>query len=346
MSEHVFVVRAIVTGVCVLALLVGGSQAAFVCDFEEPAYSTTGGSDGEGSLQDQNNWNLYYFEGGPEDPPEPWYAQVSTENPNTGTQSLKVTEDAKMGNDLGEDFGDEVTLKVSLSRDGTDAGAYGGIFVYLGAEGVDEADWSKVAAQFGLGLNTAVVTYRDGGSYVTVAPFVPEEWYNFEASIHFDAADPDGGSYDLKITSTDPNWTDYSATGIKFRGGAAAVGAEDITLNRFQGGVDPAWVDDLLIVSTDELALDGDLNSDGFVGGDDLDIVRSFWGQNVPAGDLLQGDPSGDGFVGGDDLDIVRANWGQGTPPAPSAVPEPASWILLLVGAVFAMAAGWRRVSR
>ena len=251
MSEHVFVVRAIVTGVCVLALLVGGSQAAFVCDFEEPAYSTTGGSDGEGSLQDQNNWNLYYFEGGPEDPPEPWYAQVSTENPNTGTQSLKVTEDAKMGNDLGEDFGDEVTLKIALSRDSTDAaGTYGGLFVYLGTEGVDQADFSKTAAQFGLGLDTGVVTYRDGGSYVSVAPFAASQWYTFEASIHFDDTDPNGGSYDLKITSTDPNWTDFIATGIQFRGGSAAVGAEDILVNRFQSGTLPDWVDGLSIGKT------------------------------------------------------------------------------------------------
>jgi len=68
-----------------------------------------------------------------------------------------------------------------------------------------------------------------------------------------------------------------------------------------------------------EFCLEGDLNDDGFVGGNDLDIVRANWGQNVTAGDLLAGDPSGDGFVGGDDLDIVRANWGQGTPPMPVA---------------------------
>jgi len=65
--------------------------------------------------------------------------------------------------------------------------------------------------------------------------------------------------------------------------------------------------------------LSGDLNGDGFVGGDDLDIVRSHWGQYVTPGSLLSGDPSGDGFVGGDDLDIVRCCWGQGTPPAPAA---------------------------
>ena len=76
----------------------------------------------------------------------------------------------------------------------------------------------------------------------------------------------------------------------------------------------------------------GDLNSDGFVGGADLDIIRSFWGQNVTPGNWLKGDPSGDGFVGGDDLDAVRANWGQGTPPAPAEVPEPSAAMFVVLG--------------
>jgi len=96
------------------------------------------------------------------------------------------------------------------------------------------------------------------------------------------------------------------------------------------------------IAVDDGSGLAGDLNSDGFVGGDDLDIVRSFWGQNVTLGDLLSGDPSEDGFVGGDDLDIVRANWGQGTPPAPTSVPEPGTAVLLL-GAVAAWFFMFRR---
>ena len=61
---------------------------------------------------------------------------------------------------------------------------------------------------------------------------------------------------------------------------------------------------------TPTTALPGDLNSDGTVNSDDLNIIRAFWGQNVPAGSLLQGDPTGDGTVNSDDLDIVRANWG------------------------------------
>ena len=99
------------------------------------------------------------------------------------------------------------------------------------------------------------------------------------------------------------------------------------------------YIDDLIYtVGSGESPLDGDLNSDGFVGGDDLDIVRSFWGQTVEQGNLLQGDPSNDGFVGGDDLDIVRANWGQGTPPAPSSVPEPSLPVFVLSGLLATMA--------
>jgi len=69
----------------------------------------------------------------------------------------------------------------------------------------------------------------------------------------------------------------------------------------------------------------GDLSGDGFVGGDDLDIVRSYWGQNVPPGLFIMGHPSGDGFVGGDDLDIIRTYWGDGggsIVPWPDGVPD------------------------
>ena len=78
--------------------------------------------------------------------------------------------------------------------------------------------------------------------------------------------------------------------------------------------------------------LAGDLNSDGYVGLDDLDIVLGAWNQSVPPGNPLA-DPSGDGFVGLDDLDIVLGNWNAGTPPADgAAVPEPAMVVLLALG--------------
>jgi polysaccharide biosynthesis protein PslG len=84
----------------------------------------------------------------------------------------------------------------------------------------------------------------------------------------------------------------------------------------------------------DFAAVDGDLNGDGFVGVDDLNIVLSAWNQTVNTGDFLAGDPSGDGFVGVDDLNVVLANWNSGTPPSADAsntVPEPTS-MLVLVG--------------
>ncbi len=75
--------------------------------------------------------------------------------------------------------------------------------------------------------------------------------------------------------------------------------------------------------------IDGDLNGDGFVGLDDVDIVLINWNLNVTAGDLLSGDPSGDGYVGLDDLDIVLNDWNAGTPAdAIVFIPEPTTLIL------------------
>jgi len=73
----------------------------------------------------------------------------------------------------------------------------------------------------------------------------------------------------------------------------------------------------------------GDLDGDGFVGINDLNIILGAWNQSVPPGDP-DADPSGDGFVGLDDLNAVLGNWNAGTPPPPgAAVPEPASLTLL-----------------
>ena len=66
----------------------------------------------------------------------------------------------------------------------------------------------------------------------------------------------------------------------------------------------------------------GDLNGDGAVNSDDLNIVRANWGCSVTPGSLIDGDPTGDGVVNSDDLNIVRANWGTHAPAATAAATE------------------------
>ena len=81
-----------------------------------------------------------------------------------------------------------------------------------------------------------------------------------------------------------------------------------------------------IVVST----LVGDLDGDGFVGIDDLNIVLGNWNQTVPPGDPLA-DPSGDNFVGIADLNLVLGNWNAGTPPLDgAAIPEPGTGLLLM----------------
>ena len=55
--------------------------------------------------------------------------------------------------------------------------------------------------------------------------------------------------------------------------------------------------------------LPGDLNLDGFVGLDDIDIVLANWNTTVTPGNILQGDPTADGYVGLTDLDVILNNW-------------------------------------
>ncbi len=87
-------------------------------------------------------------------------------------------------------------------------------------------------------------------------------------------------------------------------------------------------VGNAFVAISDIVLIAGDLNADGFVGIEDLNIVLSSWNQTVTNGDLLSGDPSGDGFVGIEDLNVVLGNWNSGTPPADLAVPEPATLAL------------------
>ena len=77
-------------------------------------------------------------------------------------------------------------------------------------------------------------------------------------------------------------------------------------------------------------ALAGDLDADGVVGLDDLDIILTQW--NTDGSADPRADINGDGYVGLDDLDIVLNQWGAGSTPPVSPVPEPVSLGLLMLG--------------
>jgi len=118
-------------------------------------------------------------------------------------------------------------------------------------------------------------------------------------------------------------WTDASVIVLDIHPDIKGIVGSDLLtsgwINAFYGGSD-GYIDKVqldfraldLLGNDPNTDLEGDLNGDGFVGGDDLDLIRAHWGDTVTPGDLLSGDPSGDGFVGGDDLDLVRNHWGEG----------------------------------
>ena len=77
----------------------------------------------------------------------------------------------------------------------------------------------------------------------------------------------------------------------------------------------------------------GDANNDKIVNGQDIAQVATNWlhiGSNVP------GDVNGDGIINGQDIAVIASHWlntyGGGNGGPSSAVPEPGTWLLLLVG--------------
>jgi hypothetical protein len=73
----------------------------------------------------------------------------------------------------------------------------------------------------------------------------------------------------------------------------------------------------------------GDVNLSTCVDDDDLSLLLANWNIGTTWG---TGDLNASGNVDDDDLSLLLANWGAGCSPAPEAVPEPASALILLLG--------------
>jgi sialidase-1 len=107
-------------------------------------------------------------------------------------------------------------------------------------------------------------------------------------------------------------------------GGASSVTRGTISIDYIrwtgEGGFAPPIVVPML----------GDVNNDGFVDIFDVNVVSANWGTAGPAGDA-----NGDGNVDIFDINLISSNW---SPPAgggaESAVPEPATWISLMLSAM------------
>jgi hypothetical protein len=132
---------------------------------------------------------------------------------------------------------------------------------------------------------------------------------------------------------------------------AAGQSFEIITANAITGQFDPENLPDLgtelsLVVDYGATAVTllvqggciphiGDANNDGAVGIADLSALADNYG--ATGAEWRQGDFNGDGVVGIADLSALADNYGwtgQPCPPAASAVPEPATVLLLVGGAV------------
>jgi hypothetical protein len=172
-----------------------------------------------------------------------------------------------------------------------------------------------------------------GGDGVVPGSIVPDiDRYTLTLQVGEKATLTSGTPFDhvegIPLNSLDPAIRVFDPNGVEiaFDDNGASDGRNAVlTFTATVGGV--YTIEVLSATGAGEYLLDidraallpGDLDGDGFVGIDDLNIVLGNWNTSVPTGSLSDGDPSGDGFVGIDDLNTVLGNWNAGTPASAGA---------------------------
>ena len=172
--------------------------------------------------------------------------------------------------------------------------------------------------------NGAIHFFDPGlGSWVETSGIVSVgEWTNVRLAV-----DADAMTYDLFMTPGAGAETFIQTVNLS----ALPVNINAVRMNPQGNAGTITYIDDVLLTDATLDAIDGDLNGDGFVGVDDLNIVLANWNLNVPPADP-RSDPTGDNFIGVADLNTVLVNWNNGTPLPPGGVGVPEPGMLSLVG--------------
>jgi outer membrane protein assembly factor BamB len=229
----------------------------------------------------------------------------------TGNQLVKLTaSDAVAGDKLGGAVAVSGTTALVGTKDhNSDAGA---VYVFDTTTG---NELFKLTASDAAGGDHFGGSVAVSGNIAVIGALYDDDTGTNSGSVYI--FDTTNGNELFKLTASDAASRDEFGSSVAASGDLVVIGA-------------PGVNDDTGATYVLEAVLVGDLNGDGYVGIDDLNIVLGAWSQSVPPADEAA-DPSGDGFVGSADLNIVLRNWGAGTPPNAEviAIPEPTSAALM-----------------